>query len=77
MPELVFRLALGRKFLSDPAWRRKSEKVSCKEELRLLLLQFCSENGEMVKVSEKRIPWEGVNPFQYGHLLLVSGKIAG
>jgi hypothetical protein len=55
MLEYHVALDVVQKILSDPIWSRRARNVSCKEELRSLLLEFCSENGEIIKVNEKTI----------------------
>lgn len=55
VPEYQVALDVIQRILSDPIWRERAKKVSCKEDLRRLLLQFCSENGEIIKVSDKTI----------------------
>ena len=53
--EYYVGLDVVQKILSDPIWRKRAKKVRCKDELRGLLLEFCSENGEIMKVNEKTI----------------------
>lgn len=55
MPEYYARLDVVQTILSDPIWRERAKEVSCKDELRMLLLEFCSEKGEIIKVNEKTI----------------------
>ena len=54
---MEFHVALDvvQKVLSDPIWTAKARKISCKDELRMLLLEFCSENGEIIKVNKNTI----------------------
>lgn len=55
MSEYYVGLDSVQKILSDPIWREKAREVGCKDELRLLLLEFCSEKGEIIKINEKTI----------------------
>jgi|GEM_PF-2124138 len=48
-------LEVVQKILSDPKWRRKAKKVRDKNGFLKLLLEFCRENGEIVKINEKTI----------------------
>lgn len=53
--EYVVGLDVVQSILSDPVWSKRAKELSCKEELRMLLLEFCSENGEIIKVNEETI----------------------
>ena len=55
MPEYYAGLEVVQKILSDPIWRERSKKVKRKDELIRLLLEFCSANGEIIKVNEKTV----------------------
>jgi len=55
VPEYYVGLDVIQKILSDPIWSERAKKVSRKDELRMLLLEFCSENGEIIMVNEKII----------------------
>jgi len=55
LPEYYVTLEVVQEILSDPKWREKARKVNCKDELRKLLLAFCRENGEIIKVNKKAI----------------------
>ena len=53
MTEYYVALEVVQRILSDPEWSKKAKKVSCKDEFRKLLLDFCRENGEIIRVNEK------------------------
>ena len=55
MPEYYAGLEVIQKIISDPVWRERSKKVKRKDELIRLLLEFCSANGEIIKVDKKTI----------------------
>ncbi len=55
MSEYYVSLEVVQRILSDPQWSKKAEKVTCKNDFRKLLLEFCRLNGEIIKLNEKTI----------------------
>ena len=55
MTEYYVALEVICKILSDPVWSKKAKKVKNWKQLRALLVEFCRERGDVMKLDKDAV----------------------